>query len=75
MPTRIPGRAIRLKNRRVFLALTEEGWLMQFTRLGNQQKGEKRAHITELRLSREAMAALVDLYQNQTNHFPTSVGA
>lgn len=72
---RVEGLRARLKNRRVFLAEIEQGWLLQFTRLGKASAGEKRAHTTEVRLSREAMAALVELYQRKTNHFPTSVGA
>jgi hypothetical protein len=54
----IVGRRIKLKNRRVWMGRDAEGnWCIQLKRLGDKQ-----ICLTNIRLSPEAMEAVVDLY-------------
>lgn len=60
----IEGRMIKLHNRRVRLYRLEDGsWGLSFKKLE-----DKEVTVTEVRLSEEALSALIDLYalMNQT---------
>ncbi len=59
-------RCIKLSNRRVALGHFDNGdYAVRFVTLDKEKKGRERAVITDLRLTREGLEALVQLHQSQ----------
>jgi len=58
------GRIAKLKNRRVIVAIEEDGtgWMLRFKRLGDRSRQEPRVVETSLTLSDEAMRYVVNMY-------------